>query len=289
MKVIKGLIRNIDVDNRIFEIKTKDKIESFYLSHSLMNRFKLYIQSNYYCELEYNEQALIKDGLKLYEVIAFIRIQGFESDERVTFYDIFALREGISDVINRERNLMFIDLEFSMPPYGYHGTYDSDIVQYGYILVDQKFKIIDQKVQLLKTINNEPISDRTLDFLKKDIVDFEEAVESIDFYNSLKEVLEKYNPMIIVWGTNDILMIKKYYQKNNLAPLTTRASFINLMQLMKNYFGLRHDIGLFNALSFFDTNFNLSQEHDALQDAYITYKVYQEFSKYSLKQLKEQK
>jgi len=279
MKIIKGTIREIDIQNRIFEVVTKEKVESLYVSRSLMNRFKPYIQTNFYCEVECSDASTIREDTKTYEVITFTKIIGNKADERQVFYDINKIRESLTELINKNKCLMFIDLEFSMPPYGYHKTFESEIVQYGYI-VTQDLQIVEEGVHLVLPKDINTLSDRTFDFLKKDIEDFYDAISPIEFYNKFKELIDKYEPMIIVWGTNDILVINDFYKLHELTPLTKRASFINLMQIIKNYFGLKNDIGLFNALSFFDANFNEYQEHDALQDAFVTYKVYELFLKH---------
>ena len=43
-----GKIRNIDLDNRIFEIETKHKLEYYYFGRSQYKRFKPYLHEGLY-------------------------------------------------------------------------------------------------------------------------------------------------------------------------------------------------------------------------------------------------
>ena len=274
MKLIKGLIRNTDLDKRIFELKTKNKIYNLYLTRSVMNKVKLYLQENNYCELICNDDFLIKDNMILYEVIAFLKITGLTNNLVVSFYDINDLKKGIKDVINKESPKMFIDLEFTMPEYGSHGTFQSDIIEFGFIIEDNDGKVLEKETSLIKVANFDKVSNRTFAFINKDIYDFDDSKSPQEFYQIFKEALIKYNPTIMVWGTGDILMLDNFYKRYQLEPITSRSSFMNIMQIIKNYFGLKYDLGLFKALNYFDKSFNTEQIHDALVDAEVTSRVF---------------
>ena len=53
MEKICGRIRNVDFENRTFEIVKRKKIEFFYLTRSQMKKFKAYLQEDLLVELEY--------------------------------------------------------------------------------------------------------------------------------------------------------------------------------------------------------------------------------------------
>ena len=113
--------------------------------------------------------------------------------------------------------------------------------------------------------------------------DIENGITFTEFYNEFKEILIKYNnPSIVVWGKNDILALKACYDINDLTPLT--PNFINLLQVHKNYFNLKNDLGLFNAYKNY-TGKDLDQEHDALVDAFMTKNVFFEFKKEANKKM----
>ena len=116
---------------------------------------------------------------------------------------------------------MFIDLEFTMPEYGTRGAFKSEIVQYGYIIENKDGEILDEKSALIKT--NLAVSERTYEFINKTEADFSDATSPLEFYQTMKQAHALYQPVIIVWGSNDILMLDSFYKDYNVEPLTTRA------------------------------------------------------------------
>lgn len=287
MEKICGRIRNVNLETRTFEIVKKRKVEYFYLTRSQIKKFKAYLQDDLLVELEYKNELIKRENIKAYDVIGFTKLIAITKLKRIVYFDMDTIKRGVQKVINRDGYKLFIDLEFTMPPYDHSGgTYPSEIVQYGFILEDNDGQIIYEDSSLVKVNNKEGINSRTLDFLNRKKEDFKNAATPKQFYKALKNCLEKYNPIIMVWGKNDISMLDSFYERNNLPQLTTRASFINLMQLIKNYYGLKHDIGLFNALSYFQDDIKLFQEHDALADALVTSMVYHYFKEYANKQQK---
>lgn len=282
MKVIKGSVRYLDTANRILEIKTPLKIEYLYLTRSLMNRFKVFLKEETYVELEATNQSELKDDRMLYEIVGFIKIVQNTTNKTNVLYDVRSIRRGIAEVLNKDTNKMFIDLEFTMPEYGSHAPFKSEIIQFGYIVEDNKGVVIDSNSSLIK-INQSAISNRTLEFVNRTIEEFDDAITQEEFYEIFKEALEKYDPTIIVWGSNDILMLDAFYKDLDKEPLTTRASFINVMQLIKNYFGMKYDIGLFKAKTFFSEKESDDQAHDALTDAETTQEVFHLFKEYTKK------
>lgn len=285
MEKICGRIRNVDFENRTFEIVKRKKIEFFYLTRSQMKKFKAYLQEDLLVELEYKKELIKRGNIKAYDVIGFTKLIAVTKLNRIVYFDMDTIKRGVQKVLNREGYKLFIDLEFTMPPYDYAGgTYPSEIVQYGFILEDNDGQIVYEDSSLVSVDDKNGINNRTLDFLNRKKEDFKSAETPQQFYETLQRCLEKYNPIIMVWGKNDICMLDSFYERHNLPPLTTRASFINLMQLLKNYYGLKSDVGLFNALNYFHDDFNQEQEHDALADAIVTSMVYHYFKEYANKQ-----
>ena len=278
MKLIKGEIRSIDSVNRIIEIKSTIKIDYLYLTRSLMNRFKMLLKEGCYIEAETIDIGENKENKVIFEIISFIKIVQTIKDQTHILYDMRNIKKGIMDVINKDKNKMFIDLEFTMPEYGAHGTFKAEIIQYGFIIENKDGKVLKEKSDLIKT--NQTISDRTYEFINKSEDDFNGAIDPLAFYQVMKDAIDEYQPVIIVWGSNDILMLDNFYKDYNVAPLTTRASFINIMQLIKNYLGFKYDIGLFKAKSYFEDEIIEEQTHDAKGDAIATRDVYHLFQDY---------
>jgi inhibitor of KinA sporulation pathway (predicted exonuclease) len=88
-----------------------------------------------------------------------------------------------------------------------------------------------------------------------------------------------YQPTVYVWGKNDILMLNSFYEKYKLKPLVERQKIVNLMQVMKNYYNIKTDIGLFNAYHLFGRSPVEEQDHNALHDAVATAEVFKLFQK----------
>lgn len=281
MEKISGRIRNVNLEERTFEILKRNKVEYFYLTRSQIQKFKPYLQIGFFVQLEYHEEKVLKGKVKAYPVIGFTKLISITRNKRTVYFDMDTIKKGVTNVLNRTGYKMFIDLEFSMPPYNSNGTFESEIVEYGFIIENDEGQIIDEETSLVKINDKNGVSDRTLDFLNLKKEDFKKASTTKEFYDVLKEALEKYEPIILVWGTNDIQMLNSFYERNNFEPLTERASFINLMQLLKNYYGLKSDVGLFKALEYFDKTFDKEQVHDALTDASITSLVFHRFKEYA--------
>ena len=82
------------------------------------------------------------------------------------------IKKGVAKVLNRIGYKMFIDLEFSMPPYTSIGAFDSEIVEYGFVIEDDNGMIITEETSLVNPTNELGITDRTLDFLSLKKEDF---------------------------------------------------------------------------------------------------------------------
>lgn len=283
MEKISGRIRNVNLEERTFEILKRNKIEYFYLTRSQLQKFKNYLQVGFFVQLEYSEIKEKKGNVLAYPVIGFTKLISITRNKRTVYFDMDTIKSGVQHVLNKPGYKMFIDLEFTMPPYNPTDEFESEIVEYGFIVEDEDGAIVHEASSLIKINDKNGVSDRTLDFLNLTNDDLKKSCEIQEFYNTLKEALDEYQPIIMVWGTNDIQMLNSFYKLNNFEPLTNRASFINLMQLMKNYFGLKSDIGLFKALEYFDKTFDKVQSHDALTDALITSQVFNYFKRYANK------
>ena len=138
--------------------------------------------------------------------------------------------------------------------------------------------------EYLKT--DQELSNRTINFLKLKPRDYyRNAVTFYKSYNELKRNLRKYKPTLIVYGKNDILILKKAFAKYNLPNILNYIRVINLASLIENYYHHKNEVGLFNLYNaYYKTD--LKQTHDALDDAKITYEVYKAFKKDILLEIK---
>lgn len=283
MHLVYGRVRKVHPKARIFEILKRNKIEYYYLSRSQMKKFNSYLQEGLFVYFNVSDELVLRGKYRAYEIINFVKLIRHRKRKPVVFFDLSTIKRGVSKIVNRPQYRMFLDMEFTMPPYNYDSgqPFASEVIQYGYYLEDESGAVIDSNSALLKPVNKIGLNDRTFSFLSLKRSDFKKAKSFKSFYDDLKEVIETYNPTIYVWGKNDIFVLEKSYELHKLEPLTHRDSFVNLMQIIKNYFNIRNDIGLFNALSMFHNKKEIAeQEHDALNDAMVTLMVFHAFKDY---------
>ena len=279
-----GIIHSIDVENRLLTMKSRNKIEYFYLQNGLLKKFQRYLRPNTFVEFDYNENQDRCANVLAYKVNFFIRIfrkVGFRVE---VFYDLSIIRSGVKNLLSNLDNIMFLDLEMTMQSFDSPKEFKSEIIQAGYLITDNKGNDLERKNYYIKPTLFPKLNKRTIKFLNiDDEVLTNEGISFNEFYNEFKDILIKYNnPSIIVWGKNDILALKSCYEINGLTPLT--PNFINLLQVHKNYFNLKNDLGLFNAYKNY-TGKDLDQEHDALVDAFMTKNVFFEFKKEANKKM----
>ena len=65
--------------------------------------------------------------------------------------------------------------------------------------------------------------------------------------------------------------------ERKLNNFTKRMRFLDLLNLHKVYYGLKNDIGLFNAYNLYSNERLVGQKHDALEDAIITMEIFKNF------------
>ena len=280
MKKVWGIIHYYDEDNRLIGIKNHHQILYFRLAKNQIKTFSRYLEKGIYIKFETNMLLKHNNFISYYEIINVLNIACATPRGLISFYDDKTLKDGFKEVINKPTYRMFLDLEFSMPPFNYKGkAFYSEIIEYGIILEDDKGNLISSKKGYIKPKCKLGISDRTLSFLHEDKANIENASNFTYFYNVLKDYLVMYQPVIYIWGRNDYLMLQKAYQRYNLKALTSRANFINLMQIMKTYYHIKDDIGLYSAFDLFLENPPMAiQDHDPLHDAAATSKIYHLFS-----------
>jgi sporulation inhibitor KapD len=180
---------------------------------------------------------------------------------------------------------MFIDLEFTMPPYNYQHNnatelFYSEIIEYGIYIEDSLGNGIDSAKGFIRPKCELGINERTCEFVHVSKEKLKNAPYYSNFYDTLNDFIMCYQPTIYIWGKNDYLMIDKSYKLYNVKPITERKNFINLMQIMKNYFNLKDDIGLYNAFDLLGSPTPMAtQDHDAYHDTLATVELFHLFLK----------
>lgn len=277
-----GRIRNINHKDRTFEIAGKDKVDFFYLTRSQIKKFSGYLQEGLFVHFLCKEQAVIHGDKKAREVISFIKMVQTSRRENIVFFDMNMVRKAAAKILNREGNKMYLDMEFTMPPkeFSKNSFFIHEIIRYGIVIENSDGVIIDQSCSLVKPMYQSGLNDRTFNFIGVEEKEMKNAISYKKFYKLLASYIELYNPTIYVWGKNDMLVLESSYKLHKLTPATTKMQFVNLMQLLKNYLGQRTDIGLFNALTYFDKEVGFEQDHNPLTDALVTREVFHAFKNY---------
>lgn len=272
-EIISGRIRSFDEENRIISVYVKDRVRYFYIQRALLNRVSKYIEQNRFFQFTItNDEERIYRNHKVRTVDYIIKIMEIRYRKNIVYYDIKNIQNGTRVLMNKIGYKMFLDLEMSMHPYKVDKKFKQEIIQASYYLMDEKNNIVEVYDQMIQPTKHKKITKRTIKFLKITQEQVDNGISFTEFYQHYKKVINKYNPAIVVWGRNDFLALEEGYQINDLKPINN-ARYINLLKLHKNYFNLKNDLGLFNAYGLYEPPLD-NQVHNALEDAYVTSKIF---------------
>lgn len=271
--VITGVIHDADIDNRYFSMLINGQLYFFYLQNNLIKKFKKYLHKGRFVQFECYDESAIIEHRRMFKVKHFIKIIRKRYRKQEIYYDIDIIRSGIVDLVNGMENMMFLDLEMSMHDWNVSKSFKSEIIQAGYIITDKDGNYLHQDSFYIRPTLFKKLTKRTKTFLKIDDDDLNNGLSYQNFYDKFNGILDKYNPTIIVWGKNDILSLKDSYNLNGVPSLEAKCNFVNILQVQKNYYNLKSDLGLFKAYKAYLGN-DYVQAHDALEDAIVTKDVF---------------
>ncbi len=276
---IRGPIHMIELDNKVIGIKVNKKIEFFYFQNSQMNLFKKYLYQDNWIEIEYQNKKISRGRFECFPVSFIYKIEAIGRRDHIVYYDKLSITSSLYDFLDKLNNTMFLDLEMTMPGYQFKGKgqFRTEVIQAGIIILDKEGKELYKYSKYIKPKLQSKLSNRALDFLHLSEEEFEStSIEYDEFYEAFNEMLDKYNPAIIVYGKNDSIVLNDSYEINDKPSLKEKTRFINILQLMKSYYELKNEPGLFKLYNvFYDIDEN--QVHDALDDCITTYKVFEAF------------
>ena len=273
-----GPIHMIELDNKIIGIKQNKRIMFFYFQNSQMNLFKRYLYQDNWIDLEYNPELVKKGHFLAHPVNIINRIEAFGKYDHIVYYNKKKVNNNLYDFLNDLENVMFLDLEMTMPSYQFKGKgFITELIQAGLVIFDKNGNELYKYNNYVLPTVNEGLTKRAFDFLHIDKETYYNNAISYDkFYDDFNEVLDKYNPAIIVFGKNDIKVINESYEINKKESLENKTRFINILKLIKTYYSLKNDPGLFKLYEVY-YNVDDEQTHDALDDSFTTYMVYKAF------------
>ncbi len=272
-----GVLHGVVECDRIISIKNRRKVNYYYMTKSMFRNFMMYFNPGIYVFLVVSKNARKYKGYMVQNVIQIDKVISPNQNKPKIYYDISIIKSGIKSIVNEKTNKLFIDFEMSMPPYQDYENFISEIIQVGYVLTDDSNKVIERFSSYIKPELFPQISRRTIKFLNIEQAEIETGITYLDFYHRLRNINYKYRPTTYVWGKNDQLELNKLNKIHKLNNFTKRMRFLDLLNLHKVYYGLKNDIGLFNAYNLYTNEKLESQKHDALEDAMVTREVFKNF------------
>lgn len=274
---IYGLLHGVDEKSRIIAMKDKQKVSFYYMAKGLFLSFMQYFQEGIYVFLYVSEDTKKYKGYTVKTVVSIEKVLSPNKQNPTVYYDISIIKSGISSIVNQSKHKCFLDFEMSMPPYKNYETFVSEIIQVGLVLTDNDGNLIEEVNRFIQPILFKEISDRTKRFLSIDQEDINQGISYSEFYNHFQKILKEYKPMVLVWGQNDQIELRKMNKIHNLPDFTSKTQFVDLLKLHKTYYGLKNDLGLFNAYNLYKEVDLTKQMHNALEDALVTKEVFFSF------------
>ena len=274
-----ALIHSVENESYFTVIKDGRKIY-FYLQKNLIKKFYKYLQKGTYVVIDYDSEPIKKRSCVSYKVNHFIAISmpKYHNNRRVVYYDLDVIRDGIVDLVNGLKPIMFIDFEMNMQDYQPIPNFEQEIIETGMVLTDKSGAIMKIKHWYIKPTLFPRLTKRTMKFLNYTNYELDKAVSFKQFYNEFKQIVKEYNPYVIVWGKSDITSLKKTCQINNCPDL--KLNFVNLLQLHTNYFNLKNSPGLFSMWESYTNSKLPEQRHNSLEDALVTKDVFFKFKEH---------
>ena len=268
-----GLLHGVDQENRVLAIKSNRRIKFFYLARGMFASFMDYFRPGIYVYLHVNTQSKSYRGYRVQNVVNIDKVLAPRRQRPTVYYDVSLIKAGIRTIVNAERPKLFLDFEMSMPPFRNYENFVSEIIQIGLVLTDHQGGLLEPYTAFIKP-KLHPISERTERFLKVTKEEIASGVAYEEIHDLLARIQSTFKPMVFIWGKNDEIELGKMNRLYNLGDFTRRMQFIDLLKMHKTYFGLKNDLGLFNAYNMYAADDLDKQKHDALQDALVTMKVF---------------
>ena len=161
-----GAIHGVIESERIIAIKTKKKINFYYMSKGMFRNFMMYFEHGIYIFLGVSNRKRKYKGYIVQNVIKIDKVLAPNKNKPKIYYDISIIKTGIKSIVNESTNKLFLDFEMSMPPYQNYQNFISEIIQVGYVLTDEKGKVLEEFSSYIKPQFFPQISRRTIKFLK---------------------------------------------------------------------------------------------------------------------------
>jgi len=274
LKEMKGKIQSMNLTIPRISMHVKGKLLHFYIPENYQTIMKEQLKPGRFVDFCYHENEIKLDNTN-YFVIATIKEE--EKTKKILPQNIKGdLRETLESLLS-SKYYAFLDLEFSMSGPEYRGkNFSPEIIQVGLIITDAEGKIIEKFSSYVKPTVFSKITEKTQEFLKINKMVVSNGIAYLQFYEYIKEVKKRYNPLFVVWGVSDGFILNSSCELNKVEPLFEKNQLIDLQRIHRQYYQIGQDIGLYNAMKSYGY-FSGIQIHDALVDALILENIFNQF------------
>lgn len=273
MREIKGQLHRISQDFRLFSIQVVDKLEFFYLQPRFVKQFRKYLYPGVFIQFTTEDEKRKYRRRLVSNVLTIEQIIGHRYNRKFSYFDQKIVEQKIIEKINQHPYRLFLDLELTMQ---HSKTHSEEIVQAGAILVDNNDQVLYEFDAYIQPTKITHISKRTLEFLRVRATTIKQGVPYQTFYDEMKQIVDQYQPAVIVWGNNDNYALDQSYIINEVPPLFKKDHYINLQQVLKQYYNINYEIGLFQAAEIYGIDVGV-QKHDAFTDSLVTRAIFNRF------------
>lgn len=273
-KELKGKIQSLNLSIPRISLHTGGQLIHFYITPKYFNIIKHQYKPGDFLQFTYNSTEF-KLGKANYYAIT-----GIKNENRKKVENSQVINHELKETINRlieSPYYAFLDLEFSMSGPEYRGLkFQPEIIQFGLIIADGEGNLVEKFSAYVKPTVFPILSGKTQEFLR--IPESTEAygISYQDFYDYIREVIARFNPIFLVWGVSDGFILENSYLLNDVSPLFEPNQFIDLQRIHRQYYQIGQDIGLYNAMRSYEISTGI-QIHDAIVDALVLHNIFYKF------------
>ena len=272
---VKGKIQSINLNIPRISMHTQGVLKHFYIPMHLLQTFKQEFKAGDYIIFMSNETCVTLQG-GAYQVMTALQLDKVRPKQK----NPLKLKKEVLaqlELIQTSPYYAFLDLEFTMSGSEFKEVkFMPEILQFGIIIMNEEGAIVEKFSSYVKPTKFKRLSGLTQDFLKIDNDRLKHAMSYLEFYECMKLIKARYQPVFLVWGVSDAYILQSSYLINEVSPILQSKDLLDLQRLHRQYFAVSQDIGLFNALRAYEMEAGL-QIHDAMIDALVLSRIFFKF------------
>ena len=281
MKELKGKIQSLNLSIPRISLHTGGKLLHFYIPYKNFNTIKYRYKPGDFLHFTYNPMEFRLNGSTYFALTSIMT----DSKKKVENPQVVKreLQRTLKTLVESPY-YAFLDLEFSMSGPEYRGMkFQPEIIQFGLIVADDRGNLVEKFSAYVQPTLFPRLTEKAQEFLKITPLAVAHGMSYCQFYEYIKEVIARYNPIFLVWGVSDGFILENSYQINQVSPLFEPDRLIDLQRIHRQYYQIGQDIGLYNAMRSYEM-FNGAQIHDALVDALVLRNIFYKFKSILLNQ-----